>query len=186
VFNAVFPNFKQQISITTDIVLTNDESGYYENINQFAAYLKGLTISVGSQIVSGYRGVDIFFSGDTIVAQEDAPGTVGSALPKKLLFSDLVGQPTWITPATIQFSTVLRADLDLTSYIIFPQGVLPPYAQISDAAGVQSLPGTPAASRIAFGGTWKLTEIHHFGQFRQPSADAWVTTFVGAPSTLSG
>jgi hypothetical protein len=37
-------------------------------------------------------------------------------------FTDLIGQPTWIEPNTMQVKTVMRADLQVGSIITMPQG----------------------------------------------------------------
>jgi len=43
-----------------------------------------------------------------------------------------------------------------------------------------NVPNAPAMSKVAFQGQFLVTEIHHYGSYRDPNADSWVTAFVAA------
>lgn len=174
---AAYPGFKIQTFIDANLTLANDEAGYYENLPQFASYIAGLTLKLGSDTYENYSGVQICCYGDTIIVYD---GTVTSAGPGKspvvLAFQDLVGQPSWVTATKIQFNTVLRADIQPGNRVTFPKEILAPYALTSPSAAA---PGnvTPVNNKIAFQGTFLVNDVHHFGSFRDPSGDAWVTAF---------
>lgn len=76
----------------------------------------------------------------------------------------------------MQFNTVMRADIGVGNRVTFPTGILAPYALTSPTAAA---PGnvTPVNNKIAFQGTFLVNELHHFGSFRDPSGESWVTAF---------
>jgi hypothetical protein len=180
---AALPEFKRQVFISPSLTLPNDEAGWYANPSQWAGYILGLTQPLGAQLLGfNYPGVQIVASGDTIyVFDSTASGTIVTPLA----FQDLVGQPTWLSGTTIQFNTVLRADIGVGNKVKFPSGILAPYALTSPAAAV---PGNsvPVNSKIAFQGTFAITETHHFGNFRDSDAGSWVTSFVAASTKAPG
>ena len=183
---AAFPGFKVQVFILDEnLTLPNDEAGVYQNLSQFAAYLSELTKSIGSQTHENYQGVQITYSGSSIVVYDGTVTNAGPAQsPVQLAFTDLVGQPTWIGPTKVQFNTVLRADIGVGNSVVFPKEILAPYALTSPAA---ASPGNviPVNNRIAFQGQFLVNEVHQFGSFRDPSADSWVTAFTASAGPTS-
>jgi len=181
---AAFPGFKTEIFIDANLTLANDEAGHYQSFSQFAAYLKGITLKVGSQYLTNYPGVNIAWNGDVIGVFDGTSAGGPSAIRVQLNFEDLIGQPTWIGPAQVNFKTVLRADISLGNRIAFPVGpngspaIVVPYAITSPAAAV---PNAPARSSAIFQGDFVVNEVHHFGSFREPDADSWATAFVATP-----
>ena len=171
------PGFKYEIFIDSRLVLANDENGWYQNFAQFAQYLKGLTLKLGSALYTDYPGVVTAWNGDTISVY-DASGGGPPSINVQLNFQDLIGQPTWIGPAEVNFKTVLRADISVGNLVTFPAGIVAPYAITSPSA---ALPNVPARSSTVFQGQFLVKEVHHFGNFRQPDADSWATSFVGIP-----
>lgn len=184
---AAFPGFKIQVFIDASLTLANDEAGFYQNLSQFASYLAGLTLNLGNQTHQNYIGVQITYSGNTIIVYDGTVTNAGPAqTPVALAFQDLVGQPTWISPTKVQFNTVLRANIGVGNRVTFPTGILAPYALTSPAA---ASPGnaTSVNNKIAFQGTFLVNEVHHFGDFRSADAGAWVTAFTAAsqPESLA-
>lgn len=172
---ATLPEFKRQIFIDPNLVLSHDEAGWYANPSQWASYLLGVTQPLGAQLVgANYPGVQIMVTGDTIYVFDEPQNKRGSVtIP--LAFQDLIGQPTWISATAVQFNTVLRADIGVGNRILFPTGVLTPYALT--APGLPFPPTVPAASRSIFQGEFVVKHLHHFGNFRDADADSWVTAF---------
>jgi hypothetical protein len=180
---ATLPEFKTRIEITTNLVLPNDEAGFYANPSQWAGYILGLTQPLGKQLLGfDYPGVKIAVTGDTIYVFDGPRQTLK---PVALQFQDFIGQPTWISGTEIQFNTVLRADIGVGNTVKFPSETVVPYALTSPAAAV---PGNmvPVNSRIAFRGTFTTTEVHHFGSFRDPDGLSWVTAVKAAYNAGSG
>lgn len=180
---AALPEFKRKVSISPNLTLPNPEAGWYANLSQWASYLLGLTQPLGAQLLGfNYPGVQIVATGDTIYVFD---GTQNGAALTQLQFQDLIGQPTWISGTEIQFNKVLRANIGVGNTVKFPSGILAPYALTSPAAAV---PGNsvPVNSKIAFQGTFTVTEAHHMGNFRDPNGLSWVTAFKAAYNAGSG
>jgi hypothetical protein len=181
-FQQAFSQYKlvvdpANITIAPDIQQASEESGTYDNIFQFAAYIQDRSQTIGAQTHgSDYSGVLITITGNSIFAYD-------SLNPRKTItlnFQDLIGQPTWVEPRTISFKTVLRSDIAIGNLIKFPvdsQGqpvIVAPYALTSQAAAT---PGFPARSQTAFQGQFSVSRVQHFANFRQADADSWVTAF---------
>lgn len=166
-----FPSYTPVVNISSSLIAPSDQKGYYGNIDAFFKYVHRYTKKLGAQVHgSTYPGVSFSFLGDTIRVFD---GTVTSA-PKALAFQDLIGQPTWIDVNTITFPTVIRGDINIADLVKFPTGVLLPYALTTPNA---AYPGSPAASSSAFQGSFRVTEMHFFGNSRQGDARSWNTTF---------
>jgi hypothetical protein len=180
---ASLPEFKRQIFIDPSIVLSNDEAGWYANPTQWAGYILGLTQPLGSKILGfDYPGVQVVATGDTIYVFD---GTQQGSPLTQLNFEDLIGQPTWISGTKVQFKTVLRADIGVSNSVRFPQVVMAPFALLSPAAGAAATSPSvplPAKNKSIFQGDFVIQEVHHFGSFREPDADAWTTAFTASPA----
>lgn len=183
---AALPEFRRQIFIDPRLTLTNDEAGYYAAPNQWADYLLGLTQTLGSQLLGfSYPGVQIVATGDTVYVFD---GTQQGSPTTTLNFEDLIGQPTWMATNNgqrIAFQTVLRADIGVGNRIRFPVTangapiIALPYALTTPGVAV---PNTPARSSTTFQGEFVVTEVHHFGSYRDSDADAWTTAFTAVPA----
>jgi hypothetical protein len=154
-------------------------AGWYESLSQFAGYIMDLTKPLGASLVGNgyYQGVVIGIRGNTIFASDATqnPRTVPIA------FTDLIGQPTWSQPRTINFKTVLRADIQLMDLITMPPdpgtggtSLISALALTQQGAAV---PGAPTRNSSVFKGNFVVTEVHHFANSRQPDADSWATAF---------
>ena len=85
--------------------------------------------------------------------------------PKMIQFTDLVGQPTWIAPLTIQVKVVMRGDLAVNDIIM-----LPPTQVVTTAAAQSGIQGP-----LTFSGSFQIASLRHVGNFRAPDGAAWVT-----------
>lgn len=165
-----FPNLKRSIKISPNLVLAHDEPGFYRSLVEFAQYVKEVSTDV--KVSTNYPGVDITINQDTILVYDGTSPTS----PKQIAFQDLIGQPTWIESPNIQFKTVMRADLAIGDFV-----QLPPAIVTTTSAAASSLLNLKAA----FQGVFMIVGIHHFGNFRQPDADSWVTVFTAVPKQVS-
>ena len=166
----VFPGLKINVNISPNLVQSVDGIGFYSTLGQLADYVKAASSSI---LGGSYRGVDISINGDTINVS-DGTATSNSD-PIQLNFQDLVGQPTWIGPQTMQFRTVMRADLQIDKQILMPKG----------GVLVATTPQTFSSLRQSSGfqGKFQIQSLHHVGNFRQPDAAAWVTNVDAFPVT---
>lgn len=167
--STAFPGFKLSVAIDPKLVLSNDEVGFYSSLQEFAAYVK----SVSMNIVKGaYRGVDILVSESTIVVTDASVQTA----PTLLAFQDLIGQPTWLSPATISFKTVMRADVVVGNFV-----KLPPALATQTSAGASRF----VNAKLTFQGTFLITSVRHVGNFRQADAASWVTVFEASTNPVN-
>lgn len=155
-----FPNFTAPIiNISPKLVLPQSQQGYHGTLTQFAQYLKAMTKGV---LGGSYRGVDIVVQGGKIIVDD---GTVTRA-QKKINFYDLIGQPTWLDDATIQFKCPMRADINPFDDISFP---------VTQVTTGFNAPSPFTNQTTTFQGTFTVLEVRHVGNFRQASADSWCT-----------
>ena len=172
-----FPGYTANINITPNLVNTEDEHGFHGNLTQFSQYLHNMSQSIIGPTLNGqpYAGVSVVPSGQTFYVQDgssqQAPNTTYSA-PKKFAFTDMIGQPTWIDTQTLQFNTVMRADITIGDYVLMPVGINP----ITTQPGAIPV-SVPTRDSNIFYGTWQIVIMRHVGNSRDPSATAWVTTF---------
>lgn len=175
-FKQAFPRYTAVINISANLTAPNPQPAYHNTLEHFAAYLQQYTQWLGRQTYgSSYSGVGIISVGNTLYAFDGQ----GPTAPKTIALNlwDFVGQPTWIDVNKLTFPCVLRGDIQIGYQVTFPTGVLPPYALTTPQA---AKPGAPAAASSTFQGTFKVTEIHHYGNFRQADAASWNTTFVAS------
>lgn len=155
-----FPDFQCEINTSSNLVLNQDETGYYETITQFADYVK-----IVSQHILGdkYQGVDILVQNKKFIVYDGTTQTT----PKEVKFVELIGQPTWIDFGVVQFKCVMRADLNVSDYVKLPPGQVTTtaqsYSQYRDGS--------------VFSGVFQVDQVRHVGNFRQPDASSWVTVF---------
>lgn len=156
-----FPTYAQSITISSDLVLNHDEPGFYQSMPQFAQYVKGVSQDIMN--TPAYAGVDIVLQENKISIYDGTTPT----MPKQLAFTDLIGQPTWLTPGQIQVKTVMRADLSVSDYIKLPPGQFTTtsssFPQYRDASVQQ--------------GAFQIDQTRHVGNFRQPDGNSWVSIY---------
>lgn len=186
-FTQAFPGYQQSIAISPLLTLSDStvaENGFYKNLSSFAQYVFERTLALGALAIGDtYAGVAITIDPvkKAIVAYD---GTTPRGPAIQLAFQDLIGQPTWIGPNTVTFKCVMRADIQVGYLIQFPAGIYPPYALTTPGA---AQPNVPARSKSVFQGQFLVTEVHHFGNFRDADASAWVTVFTAtAPGAPGG
>jgi hypothetical protein len=159
-----FPSYKANIAIDANLTLPADEHGIYSTIGQFAQYIKQVSFGILGKNPD-YAGVDILLNQGTLIVSDGTTTTT----PKQIAFNDLIGQPTWIEPQTLQFKCPIRADINPLDYIVMPKSNI----QVATGPGSQS----QYRDKSSFQGTFRVNFMRHVGNFRQPDADSWVTTF---------
>lgn len=168
--STAFPGFKQDIQISSKLVLPNDEPGFYQTLTQFAQYINGVSKNIIKD--DTYQGVSILLKEDTVTVYDGTTQTT----PRQIQFQDLIGQPTWIESPLIQFKTAMRADLDIGDFVLMPKNAI---ATTTEASQSQY------RSKSAFQGTFQLNQVRHVGDFRQGDAASWVTVFNAFPTSSS-
>lgn len=179
-----FPDLRIVMAVSDQVVAQADMVGTYKTLPEFSEAIKKVTrlpVYAGIRTQSGtpYAGVDIT-KRDKVIIVYDGTADYGEnsfANPKQIDFIDLVGQPTWITAQMINVKTVMRADIQVGDYVKLPKELSTPFVLTGQGAG---LPGSAARNKLAFQGVFEVRNLYHWGNYRVPSADAWVTTFDAA------
>lgn len=171
--NIAYPGVPVSGAYSPDLVYPEDQPFAYQTLAQFSSYLlqtSHLIIPaadyIGAQITQNPQGFVLF------------DGTKPPAA-KKIDFLDLIGQPTWIDAGTMQFETVLRADLKVGDVVTMPKG-----------ANVVNTGASFARFRdvTAFQGSFMIKALRHLGNSRQNSASAWKTvvdTYSTTPASIT-
>lgn len=175
-----FPRYEVQVVVSDELKMAATQTGTYGTLSEFSTMVLRLSQSrqfAGIRPLGGgpYTGVSIVVRGNKVIAY-DGTADYGSATfesPKKIEFEDMIGQPTWIGPATMNFRAVMRADLNVGDYIRMPDRINSPYVLTTPGA---AFPNVPARDKSTFKGRFVIVEIHHFGNFRQGDAASWVTS----------
>jgi hypothetical protein len=170
------PGVKVNPSISQSLVRNAPDPAFYPTLEQLAQYVNRASRDILK--MPGYRGVSIVPAGSTFLVYDVGPGSAKPTGPvTNIAFQDLIGQPTWIAAPLIQFKTVMRADLVNGALV-----KLPPALTTNTQAAASSL----INQKAAFQGTFQIVSLRHVGDFRNPSADAWVTIVEALPSTVTG
>lgn len=170
--SAAFPAYNLNMAIQRT-VLGHDEAGHYNTLKAFSESLLEMTQT------ASYSGVQIRAAGDTIYVYDSSVAQPIISIQ----FADIIGQPTWISTASVSFACVLRGDIQVGNQIQFPTGLFTPYVLTTQRA---ALPNAPSTNKMAFQGTFTVTEVHHYGNFRDANADSWRTVYVVVPNDNLG
>jgi hypothetical protein len=160
--STAFPGMKINLNISKQVVAPQDQHSFHGNLQQLAHFVARMS----QQIVGGnYQGVSIVFQNGQINIADGPQSGAG-----QISYTDLIGQPMWIAPKTIQFRTVMRADLKVLDNVTLPKTWVN-----SSSEGANS--GGPNTQASAIQGSFQIMSMRHVGNFRQPSGDAWTTVF---------
>lgn len=173
------PDHTVTVAISPDLKMAAAQWGVWGKLEDFAKAIYNITTQQqfkGIAPLSGgpYPGVRITVKGKNVIVYDGTRNYSdnSAANPIKIKFEDLIGQPTWIEGNTLNFKTVMRADISVGSYVQLPPGLTSPYVLTTPGA---ALPGTPSRNRLTFTGTFRVTRMQHFGHSRQPDAASWCT-----------
>jgi hypothetical protein len=160
--NAYFPECTVVPNIKALLTFSAPEAGFYRDLTAFGQYVTERTQKMGAQSTGNQFYPGVFMRLRSATMQIYVYDT--SKQNFNIDFKDLIGQPTWIDQATVNFKTVLRADIDVGNSITFPLDVQQPFA----ITAVPPAPGAAASSKTAFQGRFLVNKVHYFANFRSP------------------
>lgn len=163
-----FPLFKTQVNVGANLVLQQDDFGFYSTIGQYATYLKALSRRINAD--PKYAGVNVSVQGDLITVY-DGTSPIGTA--KQIAFQDMIGQPTWLGLNTVQAKLVMRGDITIGQEI-----KMPPVLTTTSASSFSQF-----RNKSAFQGSFIVQSLHHVGTFRQEDANSWVSVIDAVTKT---
>lgn len=181
--SAGYPGYKYNININPNLKFSGDLPGYYQNLTQFAQYVKMVSKSIIND--PNYQGVSITLTGTTFNVYDgsngSASGTTSSSssapAAKKVAFTDLIGQPTWINAPNIQFKCGMRSDFKVGDMVSLPK------TQVTNSAAAQT---SLVNQNVAFQGNFQIQTMRHVGNSRQGDANDWVTVYDAFPLQQQG
>ena len=160
-----FPSMNIIMRISPALKLGYQDAGVYQNMTQYAQYIKKLSQSILG--VKNYQGIKMTSDGKTITVDDGTmPITKGQIAP-----ADLIGQPTWVDAFKVNITTVMRSDIHPYNVITLPPNIL-------FAIG----PGANTTVSIqrrndSFTGSFRVQKITHTGDFRNPDGAFWSTSY---------
>lgn len=155
------PSLVPNIQISSNLVLNYDQVGSYASLEQFAAYLSNISQKIIK--TTNYPGVKVTISNGKVIAYDTS--TTPSQVTD-ILFTDLIGQPTWIDLGTVQCHLVMRGDLQPGDVVTLPN------AQQNFTAASNS----QFQDSLNFSGKFTVSYVRDVGKFRSPNAENWITT----------
>lgn len=179
--------FKPNISISDRLVLNYDRPMFCGSLESLAKDLKAFSLSRIKD--SGYSGVEIAVVNGTELRVWDndyanhpdqdskVSATSRSQSPIQIEFTDLIGQPTWISFGVVSVVCVMRADIQTGDHILMPEKSRPmiqasSYSQFRDDS--------------AFNGEFIVQSVRILGNSRQPTAEAWISIIEAYPAEAVG
>jgi len=160
--------------LTPGIVYPSAEYGYYENIGQFAQYIRNVSKSINKDVA--YPGVSISIRNNTFIVSDGYVKPPLKQYTTNIDFKDLVGQPTWIDFGIIQLSLIMRGDIHVGDYIQTPLG----YANI--AVNNATYSAANLKNKTSFLGIYRVISVRHVGNSRQADGNSWVTIIEAIPA----
>ena len=150
-------------NLSPNLIAPQAQVGYHSNLQQFAGYIRRISQDIIKD--PQYPGVSIGVNGGKFVIGD---GTAPQMSNSKIAFEDLIGNITWIGPSTIQFKCVMRADIHFLDVVTLPQNAVVSYGA-NTVLGINQ--------QLLFQGQFTVTKIRHVGNYRQNTADAWVSIY---------
>lgn len=163
---AAFPSYSVEVKISDRLVLSNYDGGVYQTLLQYAKHINGISKSI---LGGDYSGVFITSNtGAKVIKVTDNSSDATDVT--EINGNDLIGQITWLSVSDIQFTTVMRSDLQIGDFVSFPKYV---YAQAQTSATSDS----QARNALTFTGKFGIGRVQHFGNSRDPDGMSWVSTY---------
>lgn len=154
------PDYTIKSTVSDNLVISNDETGMYGSISQFAKWVFWRSKSIVTDL--NYQGVTIIVQGKTIVIQDGS----SPKKPKAIKYTDIIGQPTWLGFGVMQFKVNMRADLFIGDFVTMP---------VSAVKMATKAAWKFKKNKTTFDGNYQITQMRHLGNARQPDANSWVT-----------
>ncbi len=177
--SAAFPNSTLSIHVNPSLTTGQTILHFTGTANAMAQFIFRHTVGK-NELGPNYPGVHIYYNGSKITVT-DFSQSAGPVIALK--FTDLVGQPTWLEPPVLTINTVLRADLQVGSYLTLPK------RDFGGPGAVLMMPtiaGTQFDNKLNFSGTFIVTALRALGQFRGTDADDWISVIQAVPLEAIG
>ena len=175
--STAYPGFPINVNISPNLIRPNNEVGAYGSLGALSTYVNRTSRDIIND--PKYSGVSIVLDNGSfnILDWNASSTTTQSGSTKQINFNDLIGQPTWIDSPQIQFKCAMRTDVNLLDNIKLPKTLV---------TNTQAAASNLTNQTANFQGGFKVMLEHPMGNFRQPTAEAWVSVFNAVPVNLGG
>lgn len=179
-FRTLGGGYNFSISVSDLLVNNHDDHLYCGQLSELAGYINLWSKNLIRD--DYYSGVEITMANGNEIRvfdndfdnHSDNAAQARRASPKKLLFTDLVGQPTWVKYGTVSVVCVMRADIQVGDYILMPENSSPM---------VQASSYSQFRNDSAFTGLFLVSSVRLLGNSRHPDGNSWVTVLEAHPDT---
>ncbi len=160
------------VNVSSSLVPSKPIVFYANNIPQFAKQVLNASNAINQN--PNYLGVVIKKTPQGYEAFDNTTPTTS----KKIDFTDLIGQPTWLDFAVVQCRAVLRSDINVGDTVTFPT---------PDTMPILNSPQSNSQLKnyTSYTGTAFVRSVRHIGNFRQQDANSWVTVIEVIPNQIS-
>ena len=156
-----YPNIPIYGSFSSGLVLAEGAKGQFTSLTPYATKMNELSRIINKNPT--YTGASIAATAQGFFLSDSDITPTGNT---KILFTDVIGNLTWMDIATIQARVTMRGDLNVGDYITF-QPNIPVNNVVNNASQYRD--------NLSFNGTFMINKLHHIGSSRQPNGDSWVT-----------
>ena len=178
--NVAFPNYPNSVLISDAYVNPFPTNHSVNTFDELAKFVLSITKSIRPPGVTltyiPNRNLILAYDGTVQVGGGHSLGG-GGVGGKQLVYTDFIGQPTWIDSGIVQFIMVMRADIAVHDTVVMP----PELSNAPGGVGIAPGPGTQLDRSISFTGPFNVTSIRHIGNSRDPNGAAWATVFEANP-----
>ena len=157
-----YPTFPQLIKLNPNLVLNYSTVYVSSTLEGLASWVAEFTRKQFGDEVSIYLQNNVVMALDSTYQPK----------AKQIVFTDMVGQPTWIGVNELQIKFVMRADLNAGDLIQLPINLqsVPGIVQTSSSAFPSSV-----KYKSTFKGTFRINALRQIGDYRAADGASWVT-----------
>ena len=148
-------------SFSSRLVYTEDTQGQNFDLLTLSSTINSISKSIKKDPT--YTGAIITVNSEGFFLTDSA---ITPSATRKIAFTDVIGNLTWLGINTIQAKVVMRGDLNIGDYISFQSGI--PLLNIVNNS-------SQYRNKISFNGVFFITKLHHVGSSRQADGNSWVT-----------
>lgn len=149
--------------------ITKQSFTFFDNSENAAAASQTVTTAGPTTTVGGV------VTAPTTTVTATREGTYKN--PLQIEFEDLIGQPTLLNVNAVSFTTILRNDLEIGTWIKLPTKAKGFTSITIPSVNVPYL----QRSQSILQGTLQVRTIQHFANYRQPDGQSWVTMIQAFP-----
>jgi hypothetical protein len=176
-----FPGANVVTNIHPGLKLPYQDAGMYQNMKQYAGYLKNLSQSVLG--TKNYNGIQSSSHDGTLNIWDGTQPPIAQGVVSVI---DLIGQPGWIDQQRVHVKCVLRADLHIGDSFTLPPGIPMGVSATANVLGADGAASPQRGHVTVEGMVFRIYRILHVGDFRSPHGADWSTNYEAQVASEGG